>query len=140
MNAATVADPMQLADPRRFAQMESALSSAELFRKKADEWDEGHGFKYHLLTVGLILTTGLFGILFALGRTNPYRYSAQACFIDYERRHDEIAKANGLPTCKELYRYATSGKLPKAWEDAPAATRPAQARRPAPERRATLAA
>ena len=138
MNAATVADPMQLADPRRYAQMESALNNAERFRKKADEWDEGHGFKYHLLTVGLILTTGIFGILFALGRTNPYRSAAKGFYARYEMTHDDIAKAHGLPTCKELYRNATGGTLPAAWKATPAPTRPAKARKPAA--RATLAA
>ena len=138
MTAATLPDPMQLADPRRFAQMESALNCAERFRKKADEWDKEHGLSYHLLTVGLILTTGIFGILLALGRTNPHRSAAKGFSARYRMTHDEIAKAHGLPTCKELYRYATGGTLPAAWKAQPAAPRPAQARRPSP--RATLAA
>lgn len=138
MNATPYAHPMQLADPRRFAQMQAALSSAEMFRKKADEWDEAHGFEYHLMTVGLILTTGLFGILLALGRTNPYRSLVTGYYAQYERKHDEIAEAHGFATSKEISRYIMSGKLPKAWKDPPAATRPVQARRPSPS--ATLAA
>lgn len=131
MNAtAPLAHPMQLADPRNYALMVDDFNTSQMLRKKADEWDEAHGFKYHLLTVGLILTTGLFGILIALGRTNPYRSGAEIYFSAYERRHDEIAKAHGMATKKELSRYVMRGTIPPA--------RPAQARRPSA--RATLAA
>ncbi len=139
MNATPYAHPMQLADPRRYAEMQADLSSAALFRKKADEWDKEHGLSYHLVTIGLIMTTGIFGILLALGRTNPYRDYAYGHYARYERTHDEIAKAHGFATSKEISRYVMSGKLPKAWKDPPAAMRPTKARRPAPAR-ATLTA
>lgn len=136
MNAAPYADPMQLADPRGYAQMQTDLKNSEMFRKKADEWDEAHGFEYHLMTVGLILTTGLFGILLALGRTNPHRSLVTGLYARYERKHDEIAMAHGLPTNKELFRHVMRPTLPAAWKATPAPARPAQARRPS----ATLAA
>lgn len=45
MNARpATANPYQLADPRRYVEMQAALSSSEFFRKKADEWDKEHGF------------------------------------------------------------------------------------------------
>lgn len=139
MNAAPYADPMQLADPRGSAQMQTDLKNSEMFRKKAEEWDEAHGFEYHLMTVGLILTTGLFGILLALGRTNPHRSLVTGLYARYERKHDEIAKAHGLPTNKELFRHVMRGTLPAAWKPAPTPTRPAQASKSA-QARATLAA
>lgn len=138
MSAAQYADPYQLADPRGYAEMQTDLSNSEMFRKKADEWDEAHGLKYHLVTVGLILTTGLFGILLALGRTNPHRSLVTGLYARYEMKHDEIAKAHGLPTINEIWRNAWREQRTEA-SARPAPTRPTQARRPAPPR-ATLAA
>ena len=138
MTAATLS-PLQMADPRRHAEMQADLSSAALFRKKAEEWDEAHGFKYHLLTVGLILTTGIFGLLLALDRINPYRGVAHGLYARYERTHDEIAKAHGLPTRKEISRYVVWGGPPPAAWDTATPTQPAQVRKPTPAR-ATLAA
>jgi hypothetical protein len=127
-------DLRQIAEPRLFIEMQCALSSAEMFRKKADKWDEEHGFGYHLATIGLILTTGLFGILLALGRRNPYRGVATCHYFAYERTHDEIAKKHGFPTMKEINRYVMWGTVPKAWRNS---QRPTQAQR---QPRATLAA
>ncbi len=137
MLTAPHADLRQIAEPRLFIEMQCALSSAEMFRKKADEWDEEHGFGYHLATIGLILTTGLFGILLALGRRNPYRDVATCHYFAYERTHDEIAKKHGFPTMKEISRYGMGGPVPKAWRTS---ERPTQTQRRKPAPRATLAA
>lgn len=126
MNATPYADPRQMADPRRYAEMQADLSSAALFRKKAEEWDETHSFRYHLMTVGLILTTGIFGLLLALDRINPYRGVAHGLYARYRMTHDEIAKAHGLPTMKELDAYHWCGKRPAAWD------RPTAQRKPTP--------
>ena len=139
MNAAPTANPYQLADPRRYVEMQAALSSSEFFRKKADEWDKEHGFKYHLVTAAMVLSCiwplGLYALLF---RTNPYRGDAAGDFATYERKHDEIAKAHGLPTMKEWRRELDRWLRTEA-SARPAPTRPAQARRPTPAH-ATLAA
>lgn len=127
MNATPHADPRQLADPRRFAEMQAALSSAEMFGKKAAEWDKAHGLGYHLVTALMILSGCFPLMLFAIDRFNPYRGLARSSSIEYRKTHDEIAKANGLPTFNEnIWGMKAQRPAPKA-------------RRPAPQR-AILAA
>ena len=141
MSAAQYADPYQLADPRGYAEMQTDLSNSEMFRKKADEWDEAHGLKYHLVTALMVLSGCFPLMLYALSqRLNPYRGSSRGSYIQYRMSHDEIAKAHGLPTMKELDAYHWCGKRPAAWDTLAAkAQRPAQARKPTPARAALAA-
>lgn len=132
----------QYATPRQLLLMQDALKTSEKFREKSKQWEKEHGLGYHLMTVALILTTGLFGIALAMRRMNPYKDTAEALYNSYRDAHDEIAKANGLPTSNEIARYVAFGIRPKAWGSGPlpwdnpttAATppRPQNARRPRP--------
>lgn len=127
MNAAPCVDPRQLADPYRYAIMMESLEQAGMFRKKADEWDKAHGLKYHLVTALMVLSGCFPLMLYALSqRLNPYRGSSRGSYIQYRMTHDEIAKAHGLPTMKELDAYHWCGKRPAAWD------RPTAQRKPTP--------
>jgi hypothetical protein len=141
MLTAPHADLRQIAEPRLFIEMQCALSSAEMFRKKADKWDEEHGLGYRLETAALVIGLLPFfwplSLYFALMRKNPYRDVATCHYFAYERTHDEIAKKHGFPTMKEISRYGLGGPVPKAWRTS---ERPTQTQRRKPAPRATLAA
>jgi hypothetical protein len=121
--------------------MQCALSSAEMFRKKADKWDEEHGLGYRLETAALVMGLLPFfwplSLYFALMRKNPYRGVATCHYSAFAHTHDEIAKKHGFPTMKEINRYVMWGTVPKAWITS---ERPTQTHRRKPAPRAALAA
>ncbi len=119
--------------------IQSDLNTGNALRKKSDEWEKEHGWRYHLITLALLCSGCLPLIGYALVfRSNPYRGDANLYCTRWRMNIDAYNKAHGKPPLPTLSELLSGKARPDTTGQPSRPTRPAKARRPTPA--ATLAA